>query len=101
MKHSDTDIGTTSWSEATAESIFSVFEMVIHDRESLTVGHTVVTCRILTNGPKTGTVDAEKLMDDVTKMWPAQAGQQFTTHKWQVIYFKHYLPSEEGSSATM
>ena len=66
MKHSDTDIGTTSWSEATAESIFSVFEMVIHDRESLTVGHTVVTCRILTYGPKTGTVDAEKLMYDVT-----------------------------------
>ena len=54
MKHSDTDIGTTSWFEATAESIFSVFEMVIHDRESLTVGHTVVTCRILTNGPKQG-----------------------------------------------
>ena len=75
LKHSDTDIGTTSWSEAPDESIFSVFKMVIHGRESLTVCHTVATCRILTNGPKAGTVEAEKLMEDAAKMWPAQAGQ--------------------------
>ena len=68
LKHSDTDIGTTSWSEAPAESIFSVFKMVIHGRESLTVGHTVALCRILTNGPRTGTVEAEKLMEDAAKM---------------------------------
>ena len=38
--------------------------MVIHGGESLTVGH-------LTNGPRTGTVEAEKLMEDAAKMWPA------------------------------
>ena len=60
MNYCDSD-GTTCWSEAPAESIFSVFKMVIHGRESLTLKHTVALCRVITNGPAPATIEADTL----------------------------------------
>ena len=96
MEHSDTD-GTTSWSEAPSESIFSVFKMVLHGRESLTVGHTVALCSLITNGPRPGTVEAEKLMNGAAKRWNTHNGLEFTTQNWQIRLVSKLISRIKGS----
>ena len=97
MQHSDTD-GTTSWSEAPAESIFSVFKMVLHGRESLSVGHTVALCRLITNGPRPGTVEAEKLMNQAAEKWKSHNGLEFTTQNWQIRFISKLISRLKGGN---
>ena len=98
MDYTDKD-GSTSWSEAPSESIFSVFKMVLHGRESLTVGHTIALCRLMTNGPKPGTLEAEKLMDQAAKKWNTHNGLQFTTANWQIRFVSKLISQLKASSS--
>ena len=79
--HTDMD-GSTSWSEAPAESIFSVFKMCLSGRQSLTVSHTESLCRLITNGPGAATEEAEQLMLKASEM----KGIEFTTTNWQIRF---------------
>ena len=90
MEHSDKD-GTTAWSEAPAESIFSVFKMVLQGRQSLSVGHTVALCRLVTNGPDPATVEAEELMKTAADEYPARNGLEFTTQSWQIRFISKLI----------
>ena len=79
--HTDLD-GDTCWSEAPAESIFSVFKMCLSGRQSLTLSHTESLCRLITNGPPAATEEAEQLIDKAAK----RKGIEFTTQNWQIRF---------------
>ena len=72
--------GNSSWSEAIAESMFSVWSDVVHHRASLTVKNTEALCRLVSDGPAAGTKAAENL----AKMALSDERRiQFTTKEWQ------------------
>ena len=71
MEYSDLD-GPSSWSEAPAESIFSVYKAALDGRKSLSVINTVSICRLMHDGPRPATVKAEQLVNKAAEMWKAR-----------------------------
>ena len=55
FKLTDLSAGPTSFSEAPAESVFSVWERIISCQPSLTLGHTVALLRVAMEGPTVST----------------------------------------------
>ena len=55
MEYSDLD-GPSSWSEAPAESIFSVYKAALVGRKSLSVINTVSICWLMHDEPRSATV---------------------------------------------
>ena len=73
----------TSWSEAPAESIFSTWQFVIDHRPSLTTKHVEDMCRVIRDGPKASSKEAEVLMELACKNSGASCGLRFITQNWQ------------------
>ena len=78
--------GRSCWSEAPAESIFSVYKMAMTGRQSLTVDNTVSLCRLFYNGPKAATAAGEDLINKAAEKWKAKKGMQFQTEHWQIRF---------------
>ena len=82
LKHFDKD-GTTSWSEAPSESIFSILDYVVEHKPSLKYTHMISLCRCVREGPPPGTELAQKLTEGALKNWPnSQHGIGFTTNNY-------------------
>ena len=95
--HSDLD-GSTTWSEAPAESIFSVLKQTITGREYLTLDHASSICRIVVNGPKPATEEAEHLMERAADNYKSRFSRnelEFTTKYWQMRFVQSNLPFEK------
>ena len=97
--------GTTAWSEAPAEGIFSIWKQVITGRESLKVVHTEALCRIMHDGPYPSTNAAEELMMSASTKWPAEKGTatttvEFTTKDWRVRFVQKVISQLKSGSST-
>ena len=84
--------------EAPAESIWIVFKMVLHGRESLSVGHTVALCRLITNGPRAETMDVKKLINQAAEKWKSHNGLEFTTKNWQISFISNVISRLKGGN---
>ena len=62
--------GTTNWSEAPAEGIFSVLDYIIEHKPSLSVANMISICRIVKEGPAPGTKSATLLTKRAIDSWP-------------------------------
>lgn len=83
----DTD-GTTRWSEAPSESIFSTLEYVVENKPSLKYCHSVSLCRIVKEAPPPGTAAASQITVTALENWKNESVDKrsgnFTTNKWMV-----------------
>ena len=70
LSHFDKD-GTTNWSEAPAEGIFSIIDHIIEFKPSLTVEKMIQLCRIVREGPPSGSMAASILTKAAFTHWPA------------------------------
>ena len=98
MNHCDFG-GTTAWSEAPAEGIFSIWKQILSGSESLSIENTEDLGRIMHDGPKPATVDAENLMLSASTKWPADQGcstatVEFITKDWQVRFIQSHISVE-------
>ena len=80
--------GTTRWSEASSESIFSTLEYVVEDKPSLTYAHSVAMCRIVKEAPSPGTATADKITVAAFESWREESKSgnvgYFTTNDWML-----------------
>ena len=83
IKLTDLSAGPTSYSEAPAESIFSVWARVISGREFLAIDTTVALVRVAMEGPVVSTRDSYHLSERALDNWPSHLGERFTTTKWR------------------
>ena len=81
-KLTDLTNGPTSYSEAPAVSVFSVWERVSSGRGSLTIQHTVALVRMAMEGPMAATKDSLDLSKTALAKWPGHLGERFTTTGW-------------------
>ena len=79
----DLSAGPTSFSEAPAESVFSVWERISGCRPSLTFGHTVLLVRVAMERPAVPTKDSLNLSKRALGNWPSNLGERYTTKKWK------------------
>ena len=83
----DTD-GTTRWSEAPSETIFSTLEYVVEDKPSLTYENSVALCRIVKEAPPPGTNQASKITVSALDCWKNESKSggagHFTTNNWML-----------------
>ena len=78
LTHFDKD-GTTSWSEAPSESIFSTLGYIVDHKPSLTYKHMISLCRVVKEGPPPGSTSALDTTKRALENWPAEDGIKFTT----------------------
>ena len=90
FSHSDKD-GSVTWSEAAAESVFSVLKLTVTGRGSPTLDHASSICRVVLNGPKAATEEAESLMEKALNGYPAHNGLEFTTKYWQMRFVQNLV----------
>ena len=83
INYTDLSPGPTSFSEAPAESVFSVWGRITSGRESLTIGRTVELIRVAMEGPKASTLESFNLSKRALEKWPSSLGERFTTRKWR------------------
>ena len=83
IKLTDLSSGPTSFSEAPAESVFSVWERITKGRESLSIGHTISLVRVAMEGPAASTKDSLNLSKRTLNNWPGKFGERFTTVNWK------------------
>ena len=76
------DINCTSFSEAPAEGVFSIWEQVTSDRSCLTIEHANAMIRVSKEGPQASTMKAFELSTKALDRWPSHLGERFTTDKW-------------------
>ena len=88
--HSDLE-ANSCWSEAPAESIFSVYKLAITGRQSLTLSHITSLCRLITDGPNPGTVAAENLITKAAAKYQAYKGLNFQTKNWQMRFISKLI----------
>ena len=81
-QYTDLSAGPTSFSEAPAESVFSVWERVSEGRGSMTIGNTVSLVRVAMEGPGASTNDSLRLSRRALARWPGHLGERFTTKRW-------------------
>ena len=86
--------GSTCWSEAPAEGIFSILAHIVEHRPSLTPRHLAKISRIVKEGPAPGTKKAEALTKKALRRWPSQHGRRFTTNS-----FMHGITSSTVTAA--
>ena len=81
IKLTDLSAGNTSYSEAPAESIFSVWARIISGREFLAIDTAVALVRVAMEGPVASTKDSFNLSKRALDNWPSHLGERFTTDK--------------------
>ena len=79
----DLSAGPTSFSEAPAESIFSVWARIISGRESLQIENVVSLVRVSMEGPVASTKQSFNISKRALDNWPSHLGERFTTNKWK------------------
>ena len=79
--HFDSD-GSTGWSEAPAEGIFSILNYIIEHKPSHSVKHMIQLSRVVKEGPSPGTRRAENLTRRALSHWPSSYGARFTTNSY-------------------
>ena len=81
----DLSAGPTSFSEAPAESVFSVWSRILTGREALTVGNTIALVRVSMEGPEASTKDSLNLSKRALAKWHiySKHGERFTTCNWK------------------
>ena len=79
----DLSFGPTSFSEAPAESVFSVWERITKGRESISLAHTISLVRVAMEGPAASTKESLNLSKRALDNWPSQFGERFTTVNWK------------------
>ena len=60
LTHFDAD-GTTAWSEAPAEGIFSILQTIVDHKTAIQLKNLTKLCRIIKEGPKPGSKHAEDI----------------------------------------
>ena len=83
IKFTDLSDGPTSFSEAPAESVFSVWERITSNRESLTIAHTIALVRVAMEGPAASTKASLNVSKTALNNWPSHLGERFTTANWK------------------
>ena len=81
LTHFDKD-GTTSWSEAPSESIFSILGYIIEHKPSLTFKNMIQLCRVVKEGPTPGSTAAIEITKKAIANWPAKDGIRFTSNNY-------------------
>ena len=76
------DLSSCAFSEAPAESVFSVYARVTDGRESLTVNHAVCLLRVSMHGPPPSTTAAEELAGTALANFNSHLGERFCTQMW-------------------
>ena len=76
------DLSSCAFSEAPAESVFSVYARVTSNRECLTVGHAVSLVRVAMHGPSPSTDAAHKLAGAALVNFKSKLGERFCTQMW-------------------
>ena len=74
----DLGAGPTSFSEAPAESVFSVWERVSTGRPSLKLKNVVALVRVGIEGPPASSKGSFHLSTKALNRWPGQHGERFT-----------------------
>ena len=73
--------------------------MATAGRPSLTLPHITALCRLLTEGPKPGTVAAEELINKAADRYRANKGLQFQTKSWQMRFISKLISQlKDGAS---
>ena len=92
----DLDHGSTSFSEAPAEGVFSVIENVLGGRESLELDSIEALTRVALEGPGVATMEGYDLSKEALELWGGK-GERFTTqHWWPGMKQKSMLEIQEG-----
>ena len=73
-------IRLTSFSEAPAETAFSVWERVKEGWEAFTIGNTTV--KVVMEGPVASTQDSYELSASALARWQIRHDERFTTANW-------------------
>ena len=83
LKYTDTSF-CTSLSEAPAESIFSIYDNVIHGRETISVAHATSLVRLRMQGPGVSTKASMELSKSALRRHyeSSHLGERFCTDKW-------------------
>ena len=96
FNHFDID-GSSCWSEAPAEAVFSILDYIVNYKRSLTFEHMIQLCRVIKEGPSPGTIKAQNLTKLALSKWPFQKSTgnvRFATSK-----FIHGITSNAVSNA--
>ena len=83
LDYTDTSF-CTSFSEAPAESVFSIYDSVIHGRESISVKHATSLVRLRMQGPGVATKASLELSKKALRRHSefSHLGERFCTEKW-------------------
>ena len=79
--------GTTNWSEAPAEGVFSILSYIIEHKPSLSVDHIIMLCRIVKEGPPPATIPAVALTKRALGNWQSSsssAKSHFVSQKYMI-----------------
>ena len=71
-----------AFSEAAAETVFSIYGRVTEGRESMSISNAVGLTRIALHGPPVSTDKAKKLAEEALQLFPSKYGPRFLTHLW-------------------
>lgn len=89
--------GSTCWSEAPAESVFSTWGTILDHRQSLSVKHAEMLCRVVRDGPKTATRESEIFMTKISSKYKDGFGLRFATKDWQPGFISNVVQKiQEG-----
>lgn len=81
LKHFDSD-GSTAWSEAPAEGIFSIMQNICDHKNSIKLSNLTKLCRIIKEGPPPGSQPASWIIQNSIEKWPSIHGPRFTSNNF-------------------
>ena len=96
FNHFDID-GSTCWSEAPAEAVFSILDYIVNHKRSLTFEHMIQLCRVIREGPSPGTIKAQNLTKLALSKWPFQ--KSTGNVRFATSNFIHGITSNDVSNA--
>ena len=79
--------GTTNWSEAPAEGVFSILSYIIEHKPSLSVEHMIMLCRIVKEGPSPATKPAVAITKRALGNWQSSSSNakgHFVSQKYMI-----------------
>ena len=84
LSHTNVSDSLVCFSEAPAESFFSVWQTVIDHRPNLSFGKTAALVRIIQEGPAPGTVNSHDLVKKALQLhMPSHLGERYVTEQWE------------------
>jgi len=95
----DLGAGPTSFSEAPAESVFSVWERVSTGRPSLKLENVVALVRVGMEGPPASSKGSLHLSTKALNRWPGKHGERFTTSNWRPGVVSKTISKIQGQSS--